>query len=491
MNNEKIPKKITDVIAILQKKIDSDDVKLHEFSFYDKKAVILFVDSLVDKKAIAEHVLEPLKRLSETDFSTITKAINSPEIKTVENLNDVIEEAFDGSSVLLIDGFNKALAIGFKKFDMRAVSEPPTSVTLRGPREGFVECINTNISLLRRRIKSRQLKIEFTSVGRYSNTKVAICYVNGVVKSELPEKIKKKIEGLDIDAVYDSSYLAKHLTEHKTSLFKQIGTTEKPDTLASKIMEGRVAVIVDGSPFVLTLPYVVLEDFQAADDYYSSSYRATMVRILRLFSVLVAVLLPALLVAAELFHLQLLPLSFLLTIVNSIKGIPLSPSFEMFFTLMIFEILNEASIRMPKYVGMAVSIVGGLVLGETAVNAGIISAPALMIIAISGICLYTVPELVQTFSLLRLIFLCIAGSFGGYGMILIAIAIILYLVSFESYNVPLLAPFSPLIISDMKDALYKGFLEESTKRSKIFGSKNRTRLRIKTKKRQSKSEETK
>ncbi|MCQ2399111.1 MAG: spore germination protein, partial [Clostridia bacterium] len=313
----------------------------------------------------------------------------------------------------------------------------------------------------------------------YSSTKVSVCYVKGVVKGGIVEKLREKISKIDIDVILDSAYIAKFLTEHNTSLFKQIGTTEKPDILVSRIMEGRAAIIVDGSPFVLTVPYLIVEDFQSADDYYSSSYRAFVVRILRASSVFVAILLPALFVAAQLFHLQLLPLSFLLTIVNSIKGIPLSPSFEMFFTLMIFETLNEASIRMPKYVGMAVSIVGGLVLGETAVNAGIISAPALMIIAISGICLYTVPELVQTFSLLRLIYLCIAGSIGGYGLILVTVAVLLYLVSFESYDTPLLAPFAPLVVKDLKDGAYKGFLPELDTRPLSLKSPNRTRIKLK------------
>ena len=192
-----------------------------------------------------------------------------------------------------------------------------------------------------------------------------------------------------------------------------------------------------------------------------------------------AVLLPGFFVAAQLFHLQLIPLNFLLTIVNSIKGIPLSPSFEMFFTLLIFEILNEASVRMPKYVGMVVSIVGGLVLGETAVNAGIISAPALMIIALSGICLYTVPELVQTFSLVRIIILILAGSLGGYSIILAGAFFLIYLVSFEDFKTPLLAPYAPMILHDKRDGFYKGALTSQKERPVVFKSPNKTRLKIK------------
>jgi spore germination protein KA len=189
-----------------------------------------------------------------------------------------------------------------------------------------------------------------------------------------------------------------------------------------------------------------------------------------------ALFLPSFFVASELFHLQLIPLSFLLTIVNSIKGIPLSPSHEMFFTVLIFEILNEASVRMPKYVGMVVSIVGGLVLGETAVNAGIISAPTLMIVALSGICLYTVPELEQSFSLLRILFLIVAGSLGGYGILAFTAILLIYLVSFENYGSPVFAPFSPLVKSDLKDTFYKGFITDMEFRPKSIINKNKRRV---------------
>jgi len=249
--------------------------------------------------------------------------------------------------------------------------------------------------------------------------------------------------------------------------------------LPAKILEGRVAIFVDGSPIALTVPYLLIEDFQSASDYYNSSYSATVARYIRVISVAIALLLPALFVSAELFHLQLIPLSFLLTIVNSIKGIPLSPSYEMFFTLLIFEILNEASVRMPKYVGMVVSIVGGLVLGETAVNAGIISAPTLMIVALSGICLYTVPELEQTFSVLRIVFLIVAGTLGAYGILIFIALLAIYLISFESYSTPLCAPFSPLILKDMKDGIYKGFLQEFEYRPESLKNKNKRRIKIK------------
>jgi len=313
-------------------------------------------------------------------------------------------------------------------------------------------------------------------VGRFSQTTVSICYIDNVADKDLVKRVKDKLKKINIDAVLDSSYVAKYLGDEKPTLFKQVGNTEKPDILVAKIMEGRVALLIDGSPIALTVPYLLLEDFQSPSDYYNSPYSATTARLVRLVSVILALLLPALFVSAELFHLQLIPLSFLLTIVNSIKGIPLSPSYEMFFTFLIFEILNEASVRMPRYVGMVVSIVGGLVLGETAVNAGIISPPTLMIIALSGICLYTVPELEQPLSFVRLFFLIIGGSIGVYGLIIAVAFLVIYLTTAESFSAPLLAPFSPLIKKDLKDSFYKGFLTEENSRPASLGNKNKRRI---------------
>ena len=228
----------------------------------------------------------------------------------------------------------------------------------------------------------------------------------------------------------------------------------------------------------MTVPYLLLEDFQSSEDYYSNTYRANVSRFLRLISVIVAVLAPAFYVSAQLFHLQLIPLNFLLTIVNSIKGIPLSPSAEMFFTLLIFEILNEASIRMPRYVGIAMSVVGALVLGDTAVNAGIISTPTILIIALSGISLYTVPDLMESLSVLRIIFLIVAGTFGGYGILLLSAGLVIYLCSLESFDVPVTSPFSPLTLNDLQDGFVMSFFDDMKKRPLSLKSKNRIRRRF-------------
>lgn len=464
----------------LKSVLDSDDVIFFDFKANGKKCLTVYVDSITDKRVLGELVIRATRGIdANSDLKSFREGLCNPECKEQDNVSDAVNEVLNGSALLVVDGEKKTLSFDIKKFDQRAVTEPPTSAVVKGPREGFTESIKTNLSLLRRRIKNKDLKIEYLTVGKYSQTTVAVCYVDSICDMKVVKSIKERISRLDIDGIPDSSYVSNQIIEHKTSLFKQVGNTEKPDVLMAKILEGRIGIIVDGSPIAITVPYVFLEDFQSSEDYFKSYYRANTERVLRLISIILAIYLPALFVAAELFHLQLIPLNFLLTIVSSIKGIPLSPSFEMFFTLLIFEILNQASIRMPKYVGMALSIVGAIVLGDTAVRAGIVSTPTIMIMALSGICLYTVPELVDTMSFLRVLLLIIAGSTGGYGILLATSFIVIYLCSLENFNVPFLAPYAPLVANDLKDSIYMTFPDRMKKRPFSFRLKNNVRLKIK------------
>lgn len=458
-------------LAVIKSRLNSDDVAYTELNLGQKQGVLVFVKDIVDKDKIGDLILRPAKDITgDLSLDDLFSCFLYPEKEMQRDVDKIIELIVSGYTLLFIDGVNSAVSFALLKFEKRAITEPPMSTVIKGPREGFVENIAVNVSLMRRKLKTEKLKFINLTVGTVSKTPVVICYIEGVADEKIVKSLKKKIEGMQKDALLDSSYVAKYLCEHKTSVFRQIGNTEKPDILSAKILEGRVAVFVDGSPIALTIPYLLIEEFQSPSDYYNSPYNASISRIIRIFSVFVSIMLPAFFVSAQLFHLQLIPLSFLLTIVNSIKGIPLSPSYEMFFTLLIFEILNEASVRMPKYVGMVVSIVGGLVLGETAVNAGIISAPILMLVAFSGICLYTVPDLERTFSMLRFLLLVVGGTLGMYGVLCAVSYFIIYLTSFESYKTPLLAPFSPLIKTDLKDGVIKGFVLE--RESKPYSLKN-------------------
>lgn len=461
---------------ILKALLCSDDVIFFEFTAGSKNALAVYVDSITDKETLGLQVIFPLKNANVSQsVKKLAKTITCANVKTVTEIKEAANEVLNGSTVILIDGKTGGFAADVKKFDVRAIAEPPTELAIRGPRNGFIESIKTNLSLVRRYLKTTALKIETTEIGKYSSTTVAIMSIDGITDPSLVKKIKNKLENVKIDGIPDSSYVSKILYERKNSLFKQVGSTERPDVLIERMLEGRIGILVDGSPFALTLPYLLIEDFQTAEDYYISHYRANLVRALRVLAIFFSVFLPGLFVAAQLFHLQLIPLNFLLTIVNSIKGIPLSPSLEMFFLLLIFEILNETSIRMPKYVGMALAVVGALVLGETAVNAGLVSTPAVLIMAMSGISIYTVPELTETTSILRFIVLLIAGSVGGYGIVLIEAFLTCYLCATENYGVPYVAPYSPLIPNDLQDGIYMSDVTSMPFRPQALNAKNKRR----------------
>lgn len=461
---------------ILKALLCSDDVIFFEFTAGSKNALAVYVDSITDKETLGLQVIFPLKNANVSQsVKKLAKTITCANVKTVTEIKEAANEVLNGSTVILIDGKAGGFAADVKKFDVRAIAEPPTELAIRGPRNGFIESIKTNLSLVRRYLKTTALKIETTEIGKYSSTSIAIMSIDGITDPSLVKKVKEKLKSVKIDGVPDSSYVSKILYERKNSLFKQVGSTERPDVLIERMLEGRIGILVDGSPFALTLPYLLIEDFQTAEDYYISHYRANLVRALRVLAIFLSVFLPGLFVAAQLFHLQLIPLNFLLTIVNSIKGIPLSPSLEMFFLLLIFEILNETSIRMPKYVGMALAVVGALVLGETAVNAGLVSTPAVLIMAMSGISIYTVPELTETTSLLRFIVLLIAGSVGGYGIVLIEAFLTCYLCATENYGVPYVAPYSPLILNDLQDGIYMSDVTSMPFRPQALNAKNKRR----------------
>lgn len=466
-------------LSAVKKILPSEDILVFEFdSDEGRKFAVIYADGIVDKNMLGELVIKPLKYAGkDIKADGVKKLLASPEVKDGKDLNDAVKNISDGNAVLYTDGEKDFFIIGVKSPPGRSVAEPPTQVAIKGPREGFTEDIKVNLGLVRKRVKSDKLQIKMLTAGRQSQTAVALCYLDGVCPEGLPERIEQQLAANEIDIIPDSSYVAAFISERPHSLFKRNATCEKPDIFCAKICEGRVGIISDGSPIALTVPYMLVEDFQTAEDYYAVSYRSTILRAIRLAAVLIGIILPAVYVCAQLFKIQLIPAQLLFKIASSVAGIPLSPSVEIFLTLFVLEVLNEASIRMPKYVGLALSVVGALVLGDTAVKAGIISTPAVIIIAFSAICLYTVPDLVETSTTLRLLFLIIAGSLGTYGMVLAIAFILCYLVTEQDYGVPLLAPYAPLIGRDMRDGLLKSNAYALSKRPKVFKTKNRVRFK--------------
>ena len=462
----------------IKRLLPAPDILVYEFSAGDgTPCAAVYADGITDKELMGMLAARPLaERPAPRSREEAKRMLLFPELREADEASACSREILAGNPALVIGGVEGYIILGTKKVALRAVSEPQTSIAVKGPREGFIEDIKTNMGLIRRRLKTPDLMFVMLEAGRRSGTAVAIAYLKGIADERVVKKAEERIRAADIDGVPDSSYIAKFLAERPRSLFKQAGTTEKPDILCAKMLEGRIAVLVDGSPIVLTLPYLLAEDFQSAQDYFVSPYRATASRWLRMGAACTAVFLPAFYVAAELFRLRLLPFDLLMTVAGGVRSIPLSPGLELFFLLLVLEVLIEASVRMPKYVALALSVIGALVLGDTAVKAGLVSSPAIIIVALSGISAYTVPDLTGTLSLVRLAFIVAAGSIGTYGILLLAALLAYYLVTTDSYGVPLLAPFSPLIRSDLKDTLYKAELFSLWHRPRVLRGKNERRL---------------
>ena len=358
----------------------------------------------------------------------------------------------------------------------RPVNEPPTSSVLLGPREGFNEHIETNLSLIEYRLKTNKFTKIVLSLGKYTKTKVCIMYIKEITKENLVNLVVKKLNAIDIDGILDSYYLAGFLEERPNSLLKQIGQTEKPDVLVSKLLEGRVGILCEGSPIALTLPFILIEDLQSPDDYYQKEMRVSFIRIVRLLGAFLSVFLPGFYLATVMYHYKMIPLNLLVTLLNATVNLPFGPFLETIFILLLFEILYEANLRMPKYLGLALSIVGALILGDTAVKAGFVSPPSVMVIAISSIPIYTTPNQAGQLSLLRFMFTVVGAVFSFYGIILGALILALYLCNFESYGTPYMAPFAPTINSDFKDAVFKKNITDMHFRPKSIQAKNLKRM---------------
>ena len=485
----------------IKKRLPSEDILSYTFETADgTTCAIVYADGIVNKEVLGDLIARPLSKLHLKENTSskgkkdggryaltveiIQKSALFPELKEQPKLEEICKEVLDGNALLLVDGLDVGLIVGAKFLPVRAVTEPPTDVTIKGPREGFIEDVKTNMALIRKRLKTPKLQFESLRVGRNSDTVVTLCWIEGTSKEGVKEEIKAKLQTLDIDFIPDSSYIAAFLSPRKHTIFHTIGTTEKPDVFTAKLSEGRVGVLVDGSPIALTAPYLLMEDLQSSEDYFISPFMATVFRALRVIALFIALLLPAFYVSAQLYKLQLLPLGLTLTIASSIRELPLSPNLEMFVVLFLLETLKEASIRMPKYVGMSLSVVGALVLGETAVSAGFLSTPAIIVVALSGICLYTVPDFVETGSLLRWLFLLVAGSIGPFGIVLTAAFLLCYLLSADSFGAPALAPFSPLNRRDLRDSIVKYNTFTLTKRPRTFRLKNKMRLKIQPEKKE-------
>lgn len=472
-------KDLTTNIQKLKKIFDnSNELIVKEVQGKKFNCAIMYFLGLTDTVMLSEFVVEPLLNSEEIlDTKNTAKLIPICEAEEETEQEKIVTALLKGKGILLFENSDSVLVLGIDKFKERTIAEPPTSTVLKGPRAGFVENIKTNLSIIRKILATPKFRTTSTDVGKYTRTTVTIAYIDGLADKKIVDTVKKRISKINIDGVLDSHYITQYLEEKKDSMFKQVGNTEKPDVVCAKLLEGRVAILVDGSPMVLTVPFIYIEDIQSSDDYYSNNSRASFVRWIRAISIVISVLTPALYIAIILHHYKAIPLKFLITIINTTKGLPLTPFAEILFVLLLFEILYEASLRMPKYLGMALSIVGALILGDTAVKAGLISPPAVMIVAISGLSIYCVPDQAPQLYLLRLIFTFAGGTLGIFGIAALGIFLLMYLADFDSYGGAYFAPVAPLVPSDLKDSLVRADITQMKTRPKSFRTHTKNKIR--------------
>lgn len=457
---------------------ESNDVIVHIFSCgqtEDKNAALIYIDGLADKKTINDNILKPLiydskfsifennKKIKNLDvFSKLL--ISAGDVKEEGDSQELLNSFMSGDTVLLVDGYDKGLVISTRGWDMRAIAEPASESVVRGPREGFNENMRTTTALLRRKIKDPALKFELMQIGERTRTNITLAYIKGVANPELLDEIKERLNKIETDAILESGYIEQYIEDTHLTVFPTIGYSEKPDVVAAKILEGRVAIIVDGTPFVLTAPFIFIENFQTAEDYYVRPFYGTLLRFLRFTAYAISMLAPAIYVALTAYHQELIPTPLLFTMAKATEGTPFPAAVEAVVMLLTFEILREGGVRLPRPVGQAISIVGALVMGQSAVSAGIIGSPIVIVVAITAVSSFVSPSLSEAGTTLRFMLLILASILGGYGITMGLLLILIHLASLESFKTPYLSPLAPLRLNDTKDALIRAPLYRMTHR---------------------------
>lgn len=427
---------------------NSFDLMFRDIACGEALFTAAFLDGMCDRLFLSQALIRPLSdlQLRQGDnalLSLCEASFDGMEQAVLSTLEETAETLIAGSIVLFTDGECKCVAFNAPNFSKRNISEPMSEQQEKGSREGFCDFFKDNVTLLRRRLRTPLLHIERRVIGRTSNTYICICYLENRVDRELLDDVRTKLSKADPDIISGAGSLRAFLDTNGTSLFSGVGTTERPDTLASMLAQGRIGIIIDGVPFALVVPQLFIDHFHSLDDYLTRPYYAMLLRLLRIAGFFIATMLPGLFVAVSVFHPELLPANVMFDIAVSISQTPFPLVFEAIIIHFIYEIVREAGLRMPKMVGHAVSIVGALVIGDAAVSAGLIAVPMLIVIALTAISSAILQGIHEPMALLRLIFILAGGTMGLFGVALAAGSVCVTICSISPYSIPYSAPFSP------------------------------------------------
>lgn len=460
---------------------DCEDVIFAPFRMHNGiSATLLYLRGSVDTDLLDRNVLVPLMTREIEPLESMEQAqelIYVSDRNELKTMGDIFQDVLGARPVLMIDTLPGALSIGLTKYDIRAVEEPLAESVVRGSREGFNESITVNTALVRKRLKTPALKFVYFSLGTYSKTEVAVAYIQGIAKADVIGMVSDRLRQVNIDGVLESGYLEELIQSHTYSPFPQLQTTERPDVAAASLLEGRIIILTDNTPMALIAPATFWSMMQSPEDYYQRYLIGTLIRWLRYAFFLIALLAPAVYVAVLTFHQEMVPTTLLLRVAKSREEIPFPALVEALIMEITFEALREAGIRLPRQVGSAVSIVGALVIGQAAIQAGLVSAPMVMVVAITGISSFMIPQYSASIALriLRFPIMILSGVLGLFGMIIALLLIISHLCILRSFGVPYMSPLAPLNLSGLKDVLIRAPISKFKGRPSFYSDGNRKR----------------
>ncbi len=459
---------------------DNSDVIFRTFNVGDWKASIVYIDGMADKLLLDHYVLEPLMLCSrgiEKTEQIKDNILLVTDMHEVKKLSEGVNSALSGDTLMFIDGLECAYVIATRFWPVRGISDPSAETVIRGARDGFTETVRFNTALIRRRIRDTRLRVRPKSIGARSKTDVAIMYIEDIVNKDVLEELLLRVDKINIDAVFDSAYIEQLIEDNKFSPFPQIQSTERPDVVAAALYEGRVAMVVDNSPFVIIVPATLPNLFQSPDDYYQRWMHSSMIRFIRMISILISLTAPALYVAITSFQPDIIPTKLAYSIAASREGVPFPAFVEAIIMELFLALLMEAVVRLPRPIGATIGIVGGLVIGQSAVSAGIVSPIMIIIVAITSITTFVTPnyEVATALRLVRFLLIIASAIIGLYGMVIGLIILLIHLVRMKSFGIPYLAPMVNTNMADLKDTYIRAPIQDLKERPKYMETGDKIR----------------
>ncbi|MEC0128233.1 spore germination protein [Paenibacillus pabuli] len=461
---------------------ESPDVVIRSFTPMVDKTVavvtIFYIDGLIDQQLLTK-MLDSMGNTSDAcDLKDWIKGcLPIGNLKTVNINNQLLMSILEGQVVIIVEGLNEAFTVSMAGGVRRSVEEPTSQTVIRGPKEAFTEDFSTNMALLRRKIRTPELRFESMTIGEYTQTKVCVAFIKGIADPEVVSEVTRRLKSIQTDSILESGYIEEFIQDGVYTPFPTIMNTERPDAVAGGLLEGLVAIIVDGTPFVLLAPVTFFRFFISSEDYYQRYDISSFLRVIRFSSFVIALLLPSIFIAITTYHQEMLPTTLLISLAAQRENTPLPALLEAFVMELTFEVIREAGVRMPRAIGPAISIVGALVLGQAAVQAGLVSAAMVIVVSFTAISNFVLPaiNMAAAVRLLRFALMLLAGSLGLYGILAGLVPILVHLVSLQTFGIPYLLPVSPLEGANMKDLIFRFPWWSMRKRPEMISDRNRVR----------------